>query len=154
MEEKTTEDDIIYDLDHAEEHSVQELENSDSPDISDPSDIPDPSDYSDISDPSDIPDISENSDSSDSSDISDHSDSSDSSDYSDHSDISDPHEEEIKRMVKEMGAETLLSIIKDNRNAAIRQIISEVEASRKRDMPTGASASATCSSIFDLAALA
>ena len=74
-----------------------------------------------------------------------------------------PHEEtdkktgprkEIERMVEEMGAETLLEIIRDNRNAAIRQIISEVEASRQRELPSGASVARECSSIFDLAALA
>ncbi len=61
---------------------------------------------------------------------------------------------EIKRMIDEMGAERLLDIIRDNRNAAIRQIISEVETSRERDMPSGKSTSMTCRSIFDLAAMA
>lgn len=67
--------------------------------------------------------------------------------------MSAPHKE-IERMVEEMGAETLLAIIKDNRNAAIRQIIREVEASRRRDLPSGNPVSASCSTIFDLAALA
>ena len=62
--------------------------------------------------------------------------------------------EEIGRMVEEMGAETLLEIIRGNRNAAIRQIISEVEASQVRPLPSGNSASIGCTSIFDLAALA
>ena len=66
----------------------------------------------------------------------------------------DPSMAEIERMVSEMGAETLLSIIKDNRNAAIRQIISEVEASRTESIPSGVSVAGKCSSIFDLAALA
>lgn len=63
-------------------------------------------------------------------------------------------EMELDRMVGEIGAETLLSIIRDNRNAAIRQIISEVEASRDRSLPSGKSAAVGCSSIFDLAAMA
>ena len=66
----------------------------------------------------------------------------------------DPALQEIGRMVEEMGAATLLDIIKDNRNAAIRTIISEVEASMPRQIPSGASASKVCASIFDLAALA
>lgn len=67
---------------------------------------------------------------------------------------SDTARAEIDRLVGEMGAETLLDIIRDNRNAAIRQIISEVEASRDRTIPSGDSASMGCTSIFDLAALA
>ena len=61
---------------------------------------------------------------------------------------------EIERMVEEMGAATLLEIIRDNRNAAIRQIIKEVEATQRHDLPSGNSAARTCGSIFDLAALA
>ncbi|MDE7419439.1 MAG: hypothetical protein K2N35_04450 [Muribaculaceae bacterium] len=63
-------------------------------------------------------------------------------------------EAEIQKMLADVGAETLLQIIKDNRNAAIRQIISEVEASRDRSIPSGASSASPCKSIFDLAALA
>ncbi|MDE6742134.1 MAG: hypothetical protein K2J58_07370 [Muribaculaceae bacterium] len=69
-------------------------------------------------------------------------------------DSGNPAMAEITRMVEEMGAETLLDIIRDNRNAAIRRIISEVEASGDRIMPSGASSSMGCASIFDLAALA
>lgn len=65
-----------------------------------------------------------------------------------------PAETELREMLEEVGAETLLQIIKDNRNAAIRQIIKEVEESRDRTIPSGASAAHTCSSIFDLASLA
>ena len=57
-------------------------------------------------------------------------------------------------MVEEMGAETILEIIRGNRNAAIRQIISEVEAARDTAMPSGSSGPLSCGSIFDLAALA
>ncbi len=102
-----------------------------------------------------------------SSDISDNSDNSRNSDNTEDpapSEISENFESpelskepamaEIERMVEDMGAETLLSIIKDNRNAAIRQIISEVEASRDRSLPSGSSTRKECSSIFDLAALA
>lgn len=63
-------------------------------------------------------------------------------------------EAQIQKMLDEVGADTLLQIIKDNRNAAIRQIISEVEASRDRSLPSGATAAPSCTSIFDLAALA
>ncbi len=59
----------------------------------------------------------------------------------------------IRKMVSEMGAETLLDIIRDNRNAAIRQILSEVEGQRGI-MHTGPSGGCGCSSIFDLAAMA
>ena len=68
--------------------------------------------------------------------------------------VTDPHLAELDRLVKEMGAETLLDIIRDNRNSAIRQIISEAEGSREQRMPAGGTLSARCSSIFDLAALA
>ncbi len=63
-------------------------------------------------------------------------------------------ESEIEKMIREVGADTLLQIIKDNRNAAIRQIISEVEASRDHPIPSGSRAPSSCTSIFDLAALA
>lgn len=63
-------------------------------------------------------------------------------------------ESEIEKMMREVGADTLLQIIKDNRNAAIRQIISEVEASRDSPIPSGSKATSSCTSIFDLAALA
>lgn len=63
-------------------------------------------------------------------------------------------ESEIQRMVKEIGADKVLEIIKDNRNSAIRQIISEISSSKERILPSGDSACRTCNSIFDLAALA
>lgn len=62
-------------------------------------------------------------------------------------------ESRLRELVTEMGAETLLEIIRDNRNAAIRQILSEVEA-RRTPMQSGVSAARSCNSIFDLAALA
>ena len=92
----------------------------------------------------------------DSSDISEKSDGSELSDNSDRSDSSGLSESELelRRMVEEMGAETILEIIRDNRNAAIRQIISEVEASREKTFPSGGAVHLSCSSIFDLAAQA
>ncbi len=66
----------------------------------------------------------------------------------------DPAYVEVKKKVKAMGAETLLSIIRDNRNAAIQQIIREVEASQDSALPSGVSVVKGCNSIFDLAALA
>ena len=80
--------------------------------------------------------------------------SSDTPDDSDDPGLSDPAMEELGRMVEEMGASTLLDIIRDNRNAAIRQIISEVEAARNHAIPSGRSVAASCSSIFELAAQA
>ncbi|MDE6017189.1 MAG: hypothetical protein K2G85_00065 [Muribaculaceae bacterium] len=64
-------------------------------------------------------------------------------------------ETELQKMLEEMGAETLLEIIKDNRNVAIRQIISEVESQQRNSyLRSGVSAPSECQSIFDLAALA
>ncbi len=105
------------------------------------------------------PDSCGNSDKSDKSDDSESSDNSDDSDRADNPDDSDSKisssaQKEIKRMIDEMGADTLLEIIKDNRNAAIRQIIKEVEASQVRCLPSGDSAAKSYDSIFDLAAQA
>ncbi len=80
--------------------------------------------------------------------------SSESSESSDNAENADPAENQLKKMIAEVGAETLLDIIRDNRNAAIRQIISEVEASQDRTVPSGLSGAHRCNSIFDLAALA
>lgn len=86
--------------------------------------------------------------------IDEDSDHSDISDHSDNSDNSDNPDTRLRQMIEVMGAETLLEIIRDNRNAAIRQIISEMEASQDRALQSGASAAVACNSIFDLAALA
>ena len=91
---------------------------------------------------------------SDCSDKSDESENSDNSDHSENADDADNADTRLRRMIEEVGAETLLEIIKDNRNAAIRQIISEVEASQNRVLQSGVSAARACNSIFDLAALA
>ncbi len=80
--------------------------------------------------------------------------SSENSEVSESSENADPAENQLKKMIAEVGAETLLDIIRDNRNAAIRQIISEVEASQDRTVPSGLSGAHRCNSIFDLAALA
>lgn len=125
-------DDIIYDLDSpgydTESSEGQTVQDS----HADISEISDPSDSSDISEPSELSEISDRSDS---------------------SDISES-EQELRRMVEEMGAETILEIIRDNRNAAIRQIISEVESSSGKTFPSGGSGAPCCTSIFELAALA
>ncbi len=63
-------------------------------------------------------------------------------------------ESEIQRMIDDMGANRVLEIIRDNRNEAIRQILSEIEASQVRVMPSGRSIIKECNSIFDLAAMA
>ncbi len=65
-----------------------------------------------------------------------------------------PAEEEIDRMMEKVGAEKMLEIIKGNRNAAIKQIISEITSSTERRLPSGDSAYRKCNSIFDLAELA
>ncbi len=89
-------------------------------------------------------------------DISDNNDTSDNAntDGVENNDNATDADKELQRMVAEMGAETLLGIIKDNRNAAIRQIISEVEAAQSNIVNSGASTAPTCASIFDLAAMA
>lgn len=76
------------------------------------------------------------------------------SDKSDESDRSDPAEAEIHRMVAEMGAEKVLEIIKGNRNAAIDQIVKELEDESDFSLQSGTSVANRYSSIFDLAAMA
>lgn len=102
---------------------------------------------SDLSEISEIPENSERTGNSKISEDSEHPEISDSLDMS-------PAEAEIERMVKEMGADALLGIIRDNRNIAIEQIISEMQSAAKPPLPSGVSAVDPCSSIFDLAALA
>ena len=93
-------------------------------------------------------------DDSESSKNSDDSDSPDASTPTESADLPDPAKTEIDKMISEIGADTLLQIIKGNRNAAIEQIIKEVEAAHDRSLPSGASSAPTCTSIFDLAAMA
>ncbi|MDE6521417.1 MAG: hypothetical protein K2L17_01245 [Muribaculaceae bacterium] len=93
-------------------------------------------------------------DDSESSKNSDDSESPDTSTPTESADLPDPAKTEIDKMISEIGADTLLQIIKGNRNAAIEQIIKEVEASHDRSLPSGASSAPTCTSIFDLAAMA
>ena len=131
MEKDENKDDVIYDLERSEG-----------------------SEGSEMSEGSEGSKMSEESEGSEMSERSEGSEMSERSEGSEASGDVDPAMAEIERMVGEMGAETLLEIIRDNRNAAIRQIISEVEAARERDMPSGFSGSMGCSSIFDLAALA
>ena len=131
------EKDIIYELSEGGERSVENFEGGER--------------SVESGERVEVADIDENSDFSDNSDVSDNSDFSDNSDNSDHSDNAD---KKLQQMIDEVGAETLLEIIRDNRNAAIRQIISEVEASQERVLQSGVSAARKCNSIFDLAALA
>lgn len=63
-------------------------------------------------------------------------------------------EKKIDEMIGQMGAETLLEIILDNRNAACRQIIEEVRAQPRSPIPSGVAANSGPASIFDLAAMA
>ncbi len=83
----------------------------------------------------------------------DNADNADNAENADNDDNSANAENRLKEMVAEMGAETVLEIIRDNRNAAIRQILAEVEAQRA-PLQSGVSAARACTSIFDLAALA
>ncbi|MDE6696552.1 MAG: hypothetical protein K2K25_06700 [Muribaculaceae bacterium] len=127
------ENDIIYDLDaiDAEKAEIMEIHED-----SEESEESEESDKSDKSDQSDKPDLqSEPSDASE-------------------EDEKSPAEAELQKMLEEMGAETLVEIIKDNRNAAIKQIISEVQSSQPRALGSGTSVTSTCQSIFDLAAMA
>lgn len=58
-------------------------------------------------------------------------------------------------MIGEMGAERVLQILRGNRNAAIEQIIGEMEEEeRSRALQSGTSIGAASHSIFDLASLA
>ncbi len=100
-----------------------------------------------------IYDLSESSENSESSESSEPSDNDDNDDNADNADNHTEAEKKLKKMVAEMGAETVLEIIRDNRNAAIRQILAEVEAQRQ-PLQSGVSAARPCNSIFDLAALA
>lgn len=63
-------------------------------------------------------------------------------------------ENEIAGMVKEMGAERVLDLIRGNRNSAIEQILAELESSADRTLQSGVSVGCPCNSIFDLAAQA
>ncbi len=67
---------------------------------------------------------------------------------------SDPGRKEIERMIDEMGAEKVLEIIRGNRNAAIRQIMKEMEEESDCPMQSGTSATSRHNSIFDLASMA
>ncbi|MDE7409049.1 MAG: hypothetical protein K2N09_03395, partial [Muribaculaceae bacterium] len=125
MEEK---EDIIYDIEGIGPHTPQ-TEDAEAPGALEE---PGSSDNSEIPD---SPEESEGSGNSEGLEVSADDDGSDS-----------PAMEEIRRMAGEMGADTLLEIIRDNRNAAIRQIISEVEASRPKDLPSGVSGRQKCSS--------
>lgn len=61
---------------------------------------------------------------------------------------------EIERMIREMGAGKLLEIIHGNRNAAIGQILEEMDAQPSGMLQSGTSAAGQGHSIFDLASLA
>lgn len=61
---------------------------------------------------------------------------------------------EIEAMVADMGAEKLLEIIRENRNAAITQILDEMERTPGEAMQSGRSVGGFCNSIFDLAGMA
>ena len=144
--EENKDNDIIYDLEQAEITEVQTPQSPDDSENFENSENPDNFEN---------PENPENSKNSENSENSENADNPDNSDCASGAAVrmTAPHEE-IERMVEEMGAETLLEIIRDNRNAAIRQIISEVEASQIRTPPSGNRCTAPCSSIFDLAALA
>lgn len=57
-------------------------------------------------------------------------------------------------MIEEMGAGKVLEIIRDNRNAAIRQIMKEMSEEADCPLHSGVSNEISCQSIFDLASLA
>lgn len=64
--------------------------------------------------------------------------------------------ESIREMVSDLGAERVLELIRDNRNAAIEQILAELKASEEGELPlrSGLSVEPKCQSIFDLASFA
>lgn len=97
---------------------------------------------------------SENSEHSESSEESEGSENSENSESSEESEESAAARAEIENMIAEMGAEKLLEIIRGNRNAAIEQIMDEMDAPDSGRMPTGNSIVRKCNSIFDLAGLA
>lgn len=75
-------------------------------------------------------------------------------DTADSDDSSETARREIDSMIKEMGPETLLRIIRKERNAACEQIKAELADRRGAYIPSGKSISRSCASIFDLASLA
>ena len=67
----------------------------------------------------------------------------------------DPALESIREMVESLGAERVLELIRDNRNAAIEQILSELkEGEENEPMRSGLSVEPKYHSIFDLASFA
>ena len=60
----------------------------------------------------------------------------------------------IESMISEMGAEKVLAIILNNRNAVITQIMHELENHHAKPIPTGVRADSVCTSIFELAEMA
>lgn len=78
-------------------------------------------------------------------------------DISDTSDISDtPGEAEIElqRLIKKLGAEKIVELIRGNRNAAIKQILDEMQQQSDTPLQSGISAGHYSRSIFDLASQA
>lgn len=66
----------------------------------------------------------------------------------------DPAQTEIEKMIGEMGAAKVLQLIRGNRNAAIEQIMTEVEQQTDPTLQSGVSVSQGARSIFDLARMA
>ncbi|MDE6341287.1 MAG: hypothetical protein K2K93_03125 [Muribaculaceae bacterium] len=61
---------------------------------------------------------------------------------------------EIERMIGEMGAEKVIGIIRANRNEAIEQIKSELQAGSATQISSGRSVAKSFDSLFDLASQA
>jgi len=79
------------------------------------------------------------------------------SDTSDSSDISDTPgeaETELQRLIKKLGAEKIVELIRGNRNAAIKQILDEMQQQSDTPLQSGISAGHYSRSIFDLASQA
>ncbi len=71
------------------------------------------------------------------------------------SEIGDAALESIREMVESLGAEKVLQLIRDNRNAAIEQILAELkEGEENEPMRSGLSVEPKYHSIFDLASFA
>lgn len=75
------------------------------------------------------------------------------SDNKDSKEIS-PEQKEIDALIAEIGAEKVLQLIRGNRNAAIEQILKDLDDEEKPVLQSGLSAGSRPHSIFDLANLA
>ncbi len=72
----------------------------------------------------------------------------------DSSDTPDEAEIELRNLIKKMGAGKIVELIRGNRNAAIKQILDEMQQQSDAPLQSGISASHHSRSIFDIASQA